>query len=247
MSVTVVVGATGALGVPVAQRLSDEGHALVLVARSQDAVADLAHSLGADAVAADVTSDDDVAKVAQHIQGKGLRMLVYLPAAPMTTNVLTADTAALTGAFDVKVNGLLRFIKALDAEFVPGTKIVVVSGTFAFDPSPMAASAGVANAAQVNLVRQLQRALGERGVTIHVVAPGPVMTQRWLSVAQAEAARRGVSVDVIKAEAAAANPTGELVTIEQVAWAVSILADPHASALAGSTLLLDGGRRTSIP
>lgn len=247
MSVTVVVGATGALGAPVARQLRDDGHSLVLVARSQDSVDELAASLSAVGVAADVTSQADVDKVSDQVRGKGLRMLVYLPAAPMTTNVLTADPSALSAAFDVKVNGLLRFVKALDSEFVAGTKIVVVSGTFAFDPSPMAASAGVANAAQVNLVRQLQRALGERGVTLHVVAPGPVMTQRWLSVAQAEAARRGVSLDVIKEEAAAANPTGELVTIEQVAWAVSILADPHASALAGSTLLLDGGRRTSIP
>jgi NAD(P)-dependent dehydrogenase (short-subunit alcohol dehydrogenase family) len=44
-----------------------------------------------------------------------------------------------------------------------------------------------------------------------------------------------------------AAPTGELATPDQIAWAVNLLLDNEATALAGSTLLLDMGRRIAIP
>jgi NAD(P)-dependent dehydrogenase (short-subunit alcohol dehydrogenase family) len=42
-------------------------------------------------------------------------------------------------------------------------------------------------------------------------------------------------------------PAGRLATPEDVAWAVGILLDDAAAMMDGSTLFLDGGRRTSLP
>jgi hypothetical protein len=43
------------------------------------------------------------------------------------------------------------------------------------------------------------------------------------------------------------SPLQRLTSTDEVAWAVSMLADPHAAALHGSTLLMDTGRRRAIP
>jgi NAD(P)-dependent dehydrogenase (short-subunit alcohol dehydrogenase family) len=74
-----------------------------------------------------------------------------------------------------------------------------------------------------------------------------VATDRWYAIAATEARRRGVPEDVVRREATALSPLGRLTTPEEVAWLVARLADPEAAALAGSTLLLDTGRRTSLP
>jgi NAD(P)-dependent dehydrogenase (short-subunit alcohol dehydrogenase family) len=55
-----------------------------------------------------------------------------------------------------------------------------------------------------------------------------------------------VTLDEVLAERAAESPLGRLVTPDEVAWAVGTLLDPHAGALAGSTLSLDVGARRGI-
>ena len=246
MSATVVVGAAGALGRAAVQQLARSGHELVLVGRSLAALEDLAAEVpGARAIACDVTSDDDVAALAAEVGP--VRMLVYLPAAPTAGGIDQAPVEAILAAVDVKVGGLLRLIRSLTPDTATPDRAVavVVGGNLAYDPIPHAATSGIANAAQANAVRQLQSSATKW--RFHVVAPGPVATERWEQLAAAEAEKRGTDIEVIRAEQTASSPLGRLTEPEEVAWAITMLADPKAAALHGSTLLLDTGRRTAIP
>ncbi|MFC7658764.1 SDR family oxidoreductase [Pseudonocardia benzenivorans] len=95
-------------------------------------------------------------------------------------------------------------------------------------------------------MRQLAVAYGPRGVTAHLVAPGPVDTPRMRGLAAAAARRRGVAVEKVLAERAAESPLGRLVTPEEVAWTVTTLLAPQADALHGATLALDAGARRGL-
>ena len=251
MSATVVVGAAGALGRAAVQQLASSGHELVLVGRSLAALEDLAAEVpGARAIACDVTSDDSVAALAAQVGP--VRMLVYLPAAPTAGGIDQAPVEAILAAVDVKVGGLLRLIRSLtpdtatpDSATPDRAVAVVVGGNLAYDPIPHAATSGIANAAQANAVRQLQSSA--TNWRFHVVAPGPVATERWEQLAAAEAEKRGTAIEAIRVEQTASSPLGRLTEPEEVAWAITMLADPKAAALHGSTLLLDTGRRTAIP
>lgn len=245
---TVVVGAAGALGEAITRRLAGEGHDLVLTGRNLDSLEQLAHQLpSARAFVCDVTSDGDVAALAE-LAGP-TRMLVFTPAAPTAGGIDAAPIEAILAAVDVKVGGLLRLLRALQpatqAVSTDRPAAVVIGGNLAYDPIPHAATSGVANAAQANAVRQLEHSASPW--RIHVVAPGPVATERWEQLAEAEATNRGIDIEQVRSEAAAASPLGRLTSTDEVAWTVSMLADPHAAALHGSTLLLDTGRRTAIP
>jgi NAD(P)-dependent dehydrogenase (short-subunit alcohol dehydrogenase family) len=154
---------------------------------------------------------------------------------------------ALREAFEVKVNGTLRLVRAVEQDLGPDSRVVVLGGNLAYDPIPEAATAGVANAALANLMRQLSRALGPTGATCHVVAPGPVWTERLQMLLRDAAASRGVPVAEVVEEFRSRSPVGHLVEIDEVAWAVEMLLAPQARALAGGTLLLDAGQRTAIP
>ncbi|MCZ6505583.1 MAG: SDR family oxidoreductase, partial [Actinobacteria bacterium] len=112
---------------------------------------------------------------------------------------------------------------------------------------PEAATAGVGNAALANLVRQLSRSLGSRKVTAHVVAPGPVWTERLRVLLADAASARGVSEELVLAEFEDRSPIGHLVTIDEVGWAVEMLLAPEARSMTGGTLLLDSGQRSAIP
>jgi NAD(P)-dependent dehydrogenase (short-subunit alcohol dehydrogenase family) len=248
MTLTVVSGATGDLGRAIVARLVAEEHEVLAVARDPDGLASLAASSPRiSAVAADLGMDEAATTIAAAVGKRTVRMAIHCAAARVGGGVLDVATSDVLTAVDIKVNGLLRLVRAVQPSLIEGSRIVAIGGNLGFDPIPDAATAGIGSAAQANAVRQLNRALAPAGVTCHTVAPGPVATERWFAIAATEAQRRGVDEAVVRSEAAASSPLGRLTTPEEVAWIVARLADPEAAALAGSTLLVDTGRRTSLP
>jgi NAD(P)-dependent dehydrogenase (short-subunit alcohol dehydrogenase family) len=245
---SVVVGATGEIGRVVVARLVEEGHDVLALARREGPLVELAHALrGVRTLPVDLCEDDAVARIADAVAGAPVRLAVHMAAAPLGGSILDVPAETVLTAVDVKVNGLLRLVRGVDAGLGEGSRVVAVGGNLGFDPAEGVSTAGIGNAAQANAVRQLSRALGPRGVTCHTVAPGPVATERWRGMTAGQAEQQGVDVEEVRRAAAADSPLGRLTTPEEVAWAIARLADPEAGALTGSTLLLDGGRRRALP
>jgi NAD(P)-dependent dehydrogenase (short-subunit alcohol dehydrogenase family) len=239
--IAVVVGASGALGSAIADRLGKEGLSVVAVSRSGGP--------GPLACAADIGSDDAVGAIADAVAAAGdgpVRMVVQAAGLPAAGPVETIVPDALGHAVALKAGGLLRLIRAVDERLERGARIVALGGHYGIEPAPYACAAGVTNAALANLVRQLAIAYGPRGITTHLVAPGPADTPRLRGLSEKAAAQRGVPVEQVLAERAAESPLGRLVTPEEVAWSVAMLLAPEADALLGSTLSLDVGARRGI-
>ena len=247
-ALTVVAGATGALGRVLVARLVAEGHRVLALARRPEPLAELAAAHpGLRTGVADLADDAAVEQVAARVGADPVRMAVHMAAAPLGGGILDTPAATVVAAVEVKVNGLLRLVRAVRPNLAAGSRVVAVGGNLGFDPVEGVSTAGIANAAQANAVRQLARALGPLQVTCHTVAPGPVATQRWHDLTATQAAQEGVPVEAVRARAVADSPLGRLTTPEEVAWAIARLADPEAAALTGSTLLVDGGRRRALP
>ncbi len=239
-----MVGATGALGGAIAARLLAEGLRVVAVAREPSAAAD-----GLIPCAADIGSDDAGAAISAAVDAAGagpVRMVVQAAGLPVAGPVETVEPDALGRAVALKAGGLLRLVRAVDGRWTRGSRIVALGGHYGSEPAPYACTAGVVNAALANLVRQLAVAYGPRGVTAHLVAPGPADTPRLRGLCERVAAQRGVPLDEVLAERAAESPLGRLVTPAEVAWSVSVLLAAEADALHGSTLALDMGTRRGI-
>ncbi len=174
-------------------------------------------------------------------------MAVNSAAAPMGGTILNVTPEAIRAAVDVKVNGTLNLVRAVEDHLVEDSRIVAIGGNLGYDPIPEAATAGVGNAALANAIRQLSRALGPSGVTCHIVAPGPVWTDRLQDLLREAAASRRMLQEEVIEEFRGRSPIGHLVTVDEVVWAVELLLAPQARAMAGGTLLLDAGQRTAIP
>jgi NAD(P)-dependent dehydrogenase (short-subunit alcohol dehydrogenase family) len=247
--VAVVVGATGALGGAIVRRLRSRGVPVIAVARSADAVAALtADDEGVVACAADIGDDGAVAAIGEGLAARGapVRMVVQAAGLPALGGLDVVDPAALGAAVALKVGGMLRLVRAADPWLGEGSRLVALGGHYGVEPSPHVPGAGITNAALANLVRQLADAYGPRGITAHLVAPGPADTDRLRRLSASQASARGLDVEDVLAERRAESPLGALVTPEQVGWAVATLLDPEAAALTGSTLALDVGARRGI-
>lgn len=245
--IAIVVGSTGAMGQVIARRLGDAGLQVLAVARTADALAALALQVpGIRTCVADIADDSAIEAIRSQLDAP-VRMVVQGAGVATAGGVLDVPTAAISGAVNIKVGGMLRLVRAADAHLVKGSRLVAIGGHYGFEPSAYAATAGVANAALVNLIRQLSWAYGERGVTAHLVAPGPADTERLRRVADARGARDGLTTDSVLKQMRGESAIGAFTTVEQIAWGISMLLAPEADALAGSTLFMDAGRRKGLP
>lgn len=248
--VVVVVGASGAFGTAIVDRVVGTGHPVIAVGRHGDAIEPLRarHGDAVTACVADVDDDGAIAAIRDAVADHPIvRAVVHGPGVAVAGGVATVPTDALVDAVNTKVAGLLRLVRAVDDRLVPGSRLIAIAGHYGLEPSPYAAAAGVANAALVNLVRQLSLAYGERGVTAHTIAPGPADTERLHRVAADRAELEGTTVAAVLDSLRADSSIGALTTPDQVAWAVTTLLEPEASAMTGSTLMLDAGRRRGLP
>lgn len=243
----VVVGATGAMGQVMVRRLAARGLQVVAVARSAASIADLVGSTpGVIACACDIASDSAIEAIRGSVAGP-VRAVVHGPGVPVVGGVLEAPTDAVVESVNIKVGGMLRLVRAVDARLVTGSRLIAIGGHYGSEPSPYAATAGVGNAALANLVKQMSWAYGPRGITAHLIAPGPADTERLHRLAAARAARDGIGVEEVLGQMRKESAIGEFTSVDQIAWAVETLLAPEANALAGSTLFMDAGRRKATP
>ncbi len=243
-----VVGAGGAFGTEIARRLVGEGLHVVGISRSLESLAPLAAELGVAflPVAADMADDSAIATIAAALT-RPVAMVVHAPGLPVAGGIRTAPTDILAAAVNIKVGGMLRLVRAAEPRLRRGSRLVAIGGHYGFEPTDYAATAGVANAAIANVIRQLSWAYGKDGITAHLVAPGPADTERLRNVAAARAAKAGRDVEAELDEMRAESAIGAFVSPQQVAWGVATLLAPEADAMAGSTMFLDAGRRKGLP
>lgn len=108
---------------------------------------------------------------------------------------------------------------------------------------------GISNALRLSLVgwsKTLAREVGADGVTVNIVLPGRVATDRIRFLDEAKAKREGRSVEDVSAESTAAIALGRYGRPEEYGDVVTFLASERASYMTGSVVRIDGGLIPSI-
>jgi len=108
---------------------------------------------------------------------------------------------------------------------------------------------GVSNALRMSLVgwsKTLSREVGADGVTVNVVLPGRIATQRIRQLDEARAEREGRTVAEIARMSAGGIPLGRYGRPDEYAAAVAFLAGETASYITGTVLRIDGGLIPSV-
>ena len=149
MPLAVVTGASSGIGAALARRLARDGWDLVLLARREDRLRELAEELGAEYELCDVSSREDVDRVAASVLERHAKvnLLVNNAGIPGRRDFLSADPEVIERVIATNYLGSVWTLRA----FLPGLEaaapeahvanIVSVAGTVAFPPSgPYSAS-----------------------------------------------------------------------------------------------------------
>lgn len=176
----VVTGASSGIGAATARQLAEAGYRVLCAARRLDRITALADEIGGTAVVCDVTSDADVAELAQAVGGR-LDVLVNNAGGAFGLEpVANADVSAWEQMYAVNVVGTTRVTKALLPALVAAEGIIVfVTSTAADLPYEGGAGYCGAKAAERMVAGALRLELFDQPVRITEICPGMVRTDEF--------------------------------------------------------------------
>ena len=201
LGTALITGASSGIGAIYADRLARRGYDLVLVARNQERLSQLANRLTADTgrnvrtVVADLESAEDLRRVEELLRSdESLTMLINNAGIGSAAPLLQANVDTMESMIDLNVTALTRLTYAVAPAFVArgaGT-IVNISSGVAVAPEFLNGVYGASKAFVLALSQSLKHELADKGVRVQVVLPGATRTEFW-DVA-------GTPVDTLPAE-----------------------------------------------
>jgi 3-oxoacyl-[acyl-carrier protein] reductase len=247
-----VMGASKGLGRSIADALAGEGAAIVVSGREQaslDKVAAELKASGASAahgVVADVAKGeqmDMLADEAVRLLG-GVDILVLNHGGPPPCIASEITDAALHTWFEHIVASPIRIANRLIPEMRKRGwgRVIVVGSTGMQHPIPSLALSNTLRASIWGWLKTLSGEVAKDGVTMNVLAPGTILTDRVTQTTTARAKQMNVSFDEALAKAAEEIPAGRLGTPDDYGPMGAFLASEKGSYITGSMIRVDGGR-----
>jgi len=240
--VALVTGASAGLGRAIAKMLATEGCRLIIVARRQERLSELAREIVADGgaepltIVQDIMKDGAVEKIRLAVENRHDRLDILVNNA--------GGSRPLTGLgtpeeWDEGMRLNFTFGRDLTHAFLPlmqksrfGRVINITGGD-----EPVAINAAVPPNGAVHIwAKALSRVVGRDGITVNCIPPGRIhseqIDQRLLPTPEAQA--KWVEENC---------PVGYIGEPEDLAVLVAFLSSPKARYITGQVIYVDGGAR----
>jgi len=187
--IALVTGASRGIGAVYAERLAQRGYDIILVARDQRRLEQLASRIAlatrrnVSLIVADLTQEAGIRSIERELDANGRINVVVNNAGAATIGVPLAqsDLAKDQELMQLNVVALTRIARASAAAFTRrryGT-LVNISSALALKVRATTAIYSGTKAYVLQFSRVLQEELADKGVTVQVVLPGAVSTDIW--------------------------------------------------------------------
>jgi len=182
-----ITGASTGIGSVYADRLARRGYDLILVARNQEKLSEVAAQLKAtgssiETMAADLTKKEDVQRVADRLSSDTtITALVNNAGTASVQKLLDAKIDELESMINLNITALTRLALAALPGFVARKDglIINIASVVALAPELLNGTYSGTKAYVVNFTQALKNEVEGTGVTVQAVLPGATATPLW--------------------------------------------------------------------
>ncbi|MDB5766368.1 MAG: Short chain dehydrogenase family protein, partial [Collimonas fungivorans] len=188
LGTALITGASTGIGAIYADRLARRGYDLILVARNQEKLDQLASRLSAgtgrkvDVIKADLSVKSDLRAVEQRLaDDASITMLVNNAGLGATKSLIESTPEELDDLITLNVQALTRLTRAVAPAMVARKNgvIINISSMVAVSPETLNGTYGGTKAYVLALTQSLHHELGAKGIRVQAVLPGAIRTPFW--------------------------------------------------------------------
>ncbi|MFI9273111.1 SDR family NAD(P)-dependent oxidoreductase [Kitasatospora sp. NPDC052896] len=238
--VALVTGGNSGIGFAIARRFVEEGAFVFITGRRRPELDRARDEIGRNvmAVQGDVTVSADLDRLFRTIAEEKGRIDVVVANSglvkPQEFGRITEEGFDRT--FDLNARGTLFTAQRALPLMEDGGSIILVGSIAAYLGIEKYTTYNATKAAVRSYARTWTKELGDRGIRVNTLSPGPIDTPIMDSQADSKEA-----ADAIREAFASAIPLGRMGRPEEVAAAALFLASDESSFCAGMDLCVDGG------
>ena len=237
-----VLGGNRGMGLATARALAAEGADVSIAARDEQALAVAATAIGGARTfrldLADGASFPDFAAAVGDID-----ILINNSGGPPYGSAINRTSADWEDSFTAMAVSIFR----LTDLFLPAMRrnrwgrIVTIVSTGAVQPIPVLGISNTIRAGVIAWSKSLSAEVARDGVTVNILMPGRVGTERVALTDAATAEREQVDVETVRQRSTAQIPMGRYGEPEEIAALAAFLCSGAASYMTGSIYRADGG------
>ncbi len=158
--------------------------------------------------------------------------IAWAPLQELHGRVVDSSKDGFARAMEVSCHSFATLAKLCEPHMTQGGCLLTMSYLGADEAVPHYGLMGPVKAALESLVRYMALELGPKGIRVHAVSPGPILTR----------AASGIEAfDTLMQNNIAKAPLGRLVTLEEIANLSAFLCTDAASGMTGQTIFVDAG------
>jgi 3-oxoacyl-[acyl-carrier protein] reductase len=241
-----VCASTGGLGEATARALGADGANVVVSGRRADRARQIASELpSAVGVGVDLTAPGGTGRLLDSAREAfgDIDILVLNGPGPKPATASVLSGTDVTEA----VHNLMLVQQELVNAVLPGMRerrwgrIVAIASTGVVEPLTGLALSNIGRGALAAYLKSLAAEIASDGVTVNLVLPGRISTDRLRGLEQSVAERTGRSPEEVQAHGAAQIPAGRYGTPEEFGAVAAFLCGTGASYVTGTAIRCDGG------
>lgn len=158
--------------------------------------------------------------------------IAWAPLDDLHGAVVDSSSVGFARAMEVSCHSFAQLAQLCVPHMAQGGSFVTMSYLGAAEAVPHYGLMGPVKAALESLVRYMALELGPKGIRVHAVSPGPILTR----------AASGIEAfDELMTRAQQKAPLGRLVTLEEIARLSAFLCSDASSGMTGQTIYVDAG------
>ncbi|GGD10837.1 SDR family oxidoreductase [Aureimonas glaciei] len=247
----VVLASSRGLGLGIAEALAAEGVDVLLSGRSADRLKANAEAINARGggraawIEVDLTDPACVDRIWEAAQEKlgGIDILVNNTGGPPPGGAADMSASLLEQQFSVMVARVIE----LTTLALPGMRaagwgrVLTIASSGVVQPIPNLALSNTLRSALVGWSKSLSNEVASDGVTVNMLLPGRIHTDRVDELDAANAKRTDKPIDTVRQTARAGIPAGRYGDVAEFAAVAAFLVSGRASYVTGSVVRCDGG------